>query len=442
MNRFRPTCEPLECRLNPAGTVTGSFANGTWTLIGDADANDILINAGPEHNSFFVAGQNGTAVGGVVKADKVKNIVIKLGEGNDRARFNDTIDQTLRLRGHLKFVGGNGANDLVIERMDVGKNLTVTNGEGFDYLGLGNSRVRGHVVVHNGQGDSELDIYRSNVDEFSSIGGNLVIRNGSGADYIQVTDTHIGGSVNVNNGLADVNQDAGAVQIFNLANTVTPSIIRGNVSVTYAGGEVNYEGIWDTEVLGNVTYNYGAAQGEVHFNAFHVLQPVHIHGNLTITGQGDTFVDIGVEGTQTGLIVDGNLIIRTGDGVDLIQTYLLHVGGKTVINTGAGGDKIVIDDSTFAGPVNIQTGTGADAVFVESWDITQYATQFAGALNVNLGDGDDLFSIGLENDPTAAMAMLGGGSWNGGAGTDTLEWRNPDIIFSFPAIEFFEVLPD
>lgn len=440
MNRFRPQCEPLECRLTPAGTVTGSFHQGTWTLIGDADANDIIIRPGPEHNEFSVVGRNGTEVGGMTKANQVKNIVIKLGEGDDIVQFNDTGDE-VRLRGFLKFGGGNGDNSLLIDQTDICKNLTVSGGDGVDYLGMGNSRVRGHVVVNNGQGDSALDIYRSTTEDMSVIGGNLTITNGTGSDYIRISDTHIGGNVKVVNGLADANGDAGMVEIYNLSNSYTPSVIRGNVSVSYEGGDVNYEGIWDTEVLGDVTYNYGAAKGEVHFNAFHVHQPVHIHGNLTITGQGDTFVDISVEGTQSGLIVDGNLAIRTGGGEDLIQAYLLHVGGKTLINTGAGEDLVAIDDSTFAGPVHIQTGAGVDTVLIDTQLGTSFATQFSRALNVSLGDGDDYFSIGIENDLTGAMEFLGGGTWDGGAGTDTLDWWNLDIL-SFPAIQNFEVLPE
>ena len=46
--------------------------------------------------------------------------------------------------------------------------------------------------------------------------------------------------------------------------TTTPSfdpLIGGNVAVTNSSGNVSeYDGIWDTEVLGNVTFNHGPGE--------------------------------------------------------------------------------------------------------------------------------------------------------------------------------------
>ena len=118
-NRYLPALETLETRDTPAGTVTGSFANGTWTLIGDAEANAIQINPTGILNQFVLIGMNGTAVAGVTNPSNVKNIVIKLGGGNDQLDVNDTDDPT-SLRGNLKIIDSGGANYVDVNLIEIG----------------------------------------------------------------------------------------------------------------------------------------------------------------------------------------------------------------------------------------------------------------------------------------------------------------------------------
>ena len=57
---LRRPIERLEDRSNPAGTITGSFAHGTWTLTGDALDNSIVINLDGQANAFKVVTERGT----------------------------------------------------------------------------------------------------------------------------------------------------------------------------------------------------------------------------------------------------------------------------------------------------------------------------------------------------------------------------------------------
>lgn len=437
MKRFLPQCEPLECRLNPAGTVTGSFANGTWTLIGDADANDILVNPGLEPGEFSVTGLSGTEVTGATKASNVKNIVIKLGEGDDFVEFNNTAESK-RLSGKLQIFGGHGDNRFVIDRVHIGQSLSVTNGRGFDDLDVGNSLIDGHVVINNGHGGSEVIIDRDDTEAISAIGGNLIIHNGRGADFVIVRDTHVGGNIDVQNGQASAGGSAGEFIIYNNYDGVSRSIIRGNVSVSYQNGEIGSDGIFDAEVLGNVKFDYGNAESELYFDGYLVDQPVHIHGSLTILGQGEVRVGTGQIEQGTGLIVDGSLTIQTGGQADWIEATHLQVGGVSQISTGGGNDRVFIDDSSFAGPVRIQTGGGMDEVLIDNKVGTVFGTLFGRAFNVDLGGGSDTLRLGIVDDPTAIVELLAGGQWNGGAGFDALDWYNVNAAFGYPDMVSFE----
>ena len=289
-NRYRPALENLETRDTPAGTVTGSFANGTWTLVGDVEDNNILVNQ-TNLDEFSVTGLNGTLTAGVTNPGNVRNIVIKLGDGNDSVTVNNT-GVSAFLLGNLKVFGGHGVNAVTIDRLQIDKNLSITNGinvVGYDLLTLSDSIVQGNVVIKNGVGSSVTNIASYSATHDSAIGGNLVIRNEAGADYTTVVDTSIGGNVLVRNGLPDADDLAGGVAIFNEYETTARSIIGGNVSVSYLAVRSMGTTASGTPRCWATSSSITAAPMPTSTStATLVLQPVHIHGNLTVIGQGNT----------------------------------------------------------------------------------------------------------------------------------------------------------
>ena len=345
------------------------------------------------------------------------------------------------MRGNLKILGGNGNHGYEIANLEIGKNLTVSNGQGFDDLNVFGSPVHGNIVIHNGPGGSETDIERHLATASSGIGGNLVIRNGDGADYTTIEDTSIGGNVSIRNGLPEASGITGRVAIYNVFDATTQSIIRGNVSVRYQGGHVISDGMWDTQVLGNVQFNYGSGSGQLFFDGDLVDQPIHIHGNLTVAGAGPNQLYLGSDAGH-GLIVNRNLTITGGGGDDFIFAFRLEVGGATRIHTGAGSDEIWIDDSSFAGPTTIRSGAGADHVRLEGSIGGPSRTQFHKALQVYMGADNDRLSLGLAGD-THAVELLGQAHLDGGAGdNDLVEWFHPLPVFEVPDLTGFEVIDD
>lgn len=439
---FRPSLEVLEGRDTPAGTVTGSFANGTWTLVCDAEANDILVNPPLLPGPFTLIGRNGTAVAGVTKVSNPLHIVVILGAGDDWVEVNDTGHRG-GLPGDLTIRGGQGANSVDINNFRM-KNLAVVNGlnaSGTDQLYLSDSIVQQNITVNHGSGATLTKVFRSaGASGVSRVGGNVTVVNGVGEDSTELTDTHVGGNVTVKNGLPGADGDAGYVNIQNFHNLATRSVIGGNVLVSYEGGTVDYDGIWDTEVLGNVTFRYGSGTSEVNFASFHTPRPVHIAGNLTVISQGNTRVETASPNDQLGVDVGKDFTILTGGGTDQINIRASAVGGTTRVVTGAGDDRIVIDDSSFAGLTTILTGGGLDTLFVECDAIYDYGTQFAQALQVQMGADNDTLTMGVTNDMSRFAEFLGAAVLDGGAGEDTFNRLNLVQAGGRPITALFETI--
>lgn len=440
MNRrttsFRPGVENLEDRCTPAGTVTGVFSNGTWTLTGDELDNEISINATGTPNQFAVTGNDGETLAGITTASNVKNIVVKLRAGDDRFRLNSDLAPT-SLAGSLTIDGGAGDNAAFVLQSTIGQHVTVTNGAGDDEFELEDSVVKGNVTITNGDGGSDTEIVRESAG-LSFIGGSLRITNGSGFDRLDVADYHIGGDVVVKNGLpnGDPIPEAGYAEFYNDFNTTARSVYGGDVRVSYQGnGEVQDDGLWDIEVLGDVRFNYGSSEGRLLFDGYHVGQPVLIHGGLTVKGDGPMLFDVASEAQgfqRTGLVVGQNLSITTGNQIDTVTANRLRVDGITTINTAGGKDTIAIDDSHFHGLVTILTGGGEDVVNIETTPSTSAATQVVGALKIDLGDNGDALNVGIAGDATGQLQAFAKVVALSGAGNDVLNNVNLLSVFGKP----------
>jgi hypothetical protein len=429
---FRPCLECLEDRCTPAGTVTGSFANGTWTLIGDPANNSILINPTATPGTFSVTGLDGTGIAGVMNPTNVNHIVVRMLGGDDAVNVNDTgVMRTLS--GKLSIEGGAGANNVYIRMMTI-KNVSVVNGSnatGTDEFYLEDSIVKGNLTIANGEGDSETGVYRT-TPGVSYIAKEVSITNGAGRDRTYIIDYNVGGSVKVTNGLPDAMNEAGYVEIFNETNLAGRSVIGGSVLVNYTSGVVDYDGIWDYEVRKNVRFNYGTADAQLFFDGYIVSQPVLIRGNLTVNGTGPVFMEIGNQYLNTGLIVGNNLTVTTGEQADTFNAFRLQVNGITNIMTSGGIDTVTIDDSYFQGSFTLNTGSGADEVNIETRTPTTASTQFISTVLIDLSGGDDTMTLGFAGSLTRQVELYSTGSFLGGSGTNVINDNNVVALLGMP----------
>jgi hypothetical protein len=389
----------LEARELPAGnlTVTFSAVTHTLTVVGDANADNVTVKGDAISQTNFLLTSSGT-INGLASPfptpTGVKNLVFKMLGGVASVTFDPTIPITVQ--GSVTFNGGTGQNSVTATQLTVGKNLSITNKASVvdDLVTLTNFSAGGNVTIRNGGGNTLTQIVRDSAG-LSTIRGNMTVTNGTGQDSFYLNDTNVDGNVTINNGHGDAGGHAGLVNIFNQYNSAFRSIIGGNLTVTYLDGNTaDYDGLFDTEVLGNVTYNHGTGAFTTYMDGFNTKLPVLIHGNLTITGTGANSLGFGTVASRTGLIVGNRFTLTSGGGTaETLSFRNFQVGGDTSIRLGDGGNMVTIDDSYFGGRFTLVSSSGNDTFNVETTAGTSSATEFRKAVLVDFGTGTGQFNI-------------------------------------------------
>lgn len=437
-NCFRPALELLECRDNPTSSnLTVTFANHTLTVHGTIG--DILQFEGNQSDAtqFDLSSSSGTDTFNgnsttYSSPSGVQNITIKLQSNSNNADtvFFDGLNVPIEVEGDLSISTGNGDNEVVTKGLTVKKNFSISNGTNSTSNPMVNYlvdlSVGGNLTINNGNGDTQNFISRSS-SGISSIFGNLSITNGSGDDENFISDMDFGGNITVVNEGDDSSGIAGYTLIENIYNN-TPSVIRGNVSVSYKDGNQEGgldEGILDTDVLGGVTFNNGSGNFITQFDGSEPSVPDIIHGNLTVTGKGVNSVEFGVSNGHTGFTVGKNLTITGGSDSELEFSHL-QVGGTTNLTLGNGGNEVTIDESLFIGAFNLKTNGGSNKFNLDTISTDTLPTQFDNAVTFSLGTGSNLGYIATNGD-TQDVIFLNTVVGTGASWSDTLT----QIIFPF-----------
>jgi len=412
----RQYVDRLEARDVPAANLTVTFSplTHTLTIVGDANDNDVTVKVDPFDLTHFTLNSSDNINGQpspFSTQSGINNFAFKMLDGNDTVTFDPKVP--IFLKGSVSINGGTGVNKVAATHLTVGKNLSVTNAAqtaGLDSVVLIDFSAGGNVLIRNAGGDSYTGINRDAAG-VSTIKGSLTVTNGTGQDSFSLNDTNVDGNVTINNGLGNTAGVAGFVNIYNLDNTAFRSIIGGNLNVTYLDGNANtYDGLWDTEVFGNVTLNHGPGVFTTYMDGYATHLPVLIHGNLTIAGAGANSLGFGTTngtGTGSGLIVGKRFTLTCGGGLaEMLAFKNFQVGGDTSITLGNGGNTITIDDSIFGGRFTLVSGVGNDTFNLEATTGTASATEFKKAALINLGSGNDLSRLAYNKTPDAGEAVV------------------------------------
>jgi hypothetical protein len=413
----RTYVDRLEARDVPAANLTVTFSPVTHTLtvVGDANDNDVTVAGDFLDPTHFVLNSSNSTINGepppYSTPSGVRSLVFKMLDGNDSVTFDPTVP--IFVRGSVSIDGGAGVNSVAATHLTVGKNLSVTNAAqttGLDSVVLIDFSAGGSVQVKNAGGDSYTAINRDGAG-VSTIKGSLTVTNGTGEDSFNLNDTNVEGNITINDGHGNAAGVAGFVNIYNLDNTALRSIIGGNLTVTYLDGNANtFDGLWDTEVLGNVTLNHGLGVFTTYMDGYATHLPVLIHGNLTITGAGANSLGFGTDngsGNGSGLIVGKKFTLTSGSGTaETLAFKNVQVGGDTALTLGNGGNTITIDDSIFGGRFALVSGVGNDTFNLEATTGTTSATEFKKAALIDLGSGNDLANLAYNSTPDAGEAVI------------------------------------
>jgi hypothetical protein len=347
--RLRPrlAVEPLEARETPAGIVNVTFAHGLLTLVGDESANGIGIgreaSGGPrleisatDGNTIFRLNGAAPLAEVTLPAPVTGDMTIRMGDGNDSVVFRN-----VSVPGSLRIFGGDGDNAITVrDSLDVGKNLSVTNGSGYDQMS-----ITGSV---GGQSQGVLDA-----------GGAVTIKNQTGGSaFVGEAGTRLRlGSLSLNSGEGFDRTDLlGEVKVtgnLSIRNGPGGSLLQGGVNTTISVGSA----MSITSGVGIDTITLGDAY-RIKASSISIRQGLD-RSETTLAG-------------ATELSVDRNLAVGGGPGFDRVQVGGLStpttVGGNVQFNLGTGGSDIGLYGSTLTvkGSIGVRAGAGQDTVNMAS----------------------------------------------------------------------------
>ncbi len=398
--------ESLEPRLPLAGDVTVAFNNGTLTITGDAQGNQIwvaqrgdktVVSPSPWEMNGATRLRFGAAVGMPrVQFGGVHTVVVALQGGNDVLVMGGPPSDPLNFRALTVNLGG-GNNSLSVQGMTVNQNLTVRAGDGIDSVRLDQVNVVGETSIQTGNGESQVDLSESSMSGFAEmIGGrnndriqvyelnalSLLVRTGEGNDHVRTPYSAFAIGLDIATGPGD-----DRVTLENIQGTGAFIVNTGD------GNDFVFARGWSPGAQ-SLAVNLGNGQNEAQFIYF------TLDGPMTVTGgAGQDLIETRI------LDVQGHLAIDAGDGNNHVRMSVTSARSGQ-ITTGQGVDRVSIYASgRYTNELRLRTGGGADSVFISGTE--------AGTIDVDLGAGDD--SVLLAGDLFHRRTRF-----DGGLGRDTV----------------------
>jgi len=207
-----------------AGDVGAVFANGTLTLTGDGNANDVAVyqqinNGVPVAGTFTVAGLNGTTINHNGSSSGyltgVNNISVSLGNGDDHLALGfqrpDGSLTPFNLDGNASIDMGNGENTVDLIGTSVRGEASISTGDNADLIGI-IGKFSHSLKVNSHAGLDIIQINKTTVQEDLGIDAGT----GNGIDWVNVYNTKVGHDVKIDMGASTSGDFYDTLQIDNL----------------------------------------------------------------------------------------------------------------------------------------------------------------------------------------------------------------------------------
>ncbi len=390
---FLPAVEPLHERILPAVTASFAPSTGILTVIGDAQANTIIISRDAAGN-ILVNGGNVQTPGGPTVANTA--LIQVFGQaGNDTI----TLDESNGALPAANLFGGDG-------------NDTLTGGSGNDLLfGQGGNDTLlgqgGDDQLFGGDGNDTLTGGAGNDSVFGEAGNDRLIWNpGDGSDLNEGGDGTDTIEVNGGNGAEVFTAVANGTRVrFDRTNPAPFSLDIGtseNLVVNMNGGDDTFTGGNGLAPLISLTINGG-------------------DGNDTIIGGDGNDVINGDDGNDVIVGGRGNDVVMMGAGDD---TFVWNPGdGSDTVEGQDGSDTMVFNGANVSENVNI-AANGQRVRFTR--DVANISMDLHGveAINFNALGGADTITVNdlSHTDVTQVNLDLGSpvGSGTGDGAADTV----------------------
>ena len=403
-------------------TLKINLGSGDDTFNVQSTSAATTLNTGAGANVVNV-GSLSPDVGGIV--DNIQGALTITGNGSDTLNVDDTGsegDKTGTLTATTLTGLGMGESGITYSGLTT---LTISLGSGADTL-LISSTASAATTVNGDDGADKFNVRATT--------GALNLNGGSGNDTFNfgTLASAVGGTVNNIAGLVTVNGggDSDTVNVDDTGDTVsnTGKLTATSLTGLGLGTGIKYSAVETLKInLGSgddtfnvqgtsavTTLNTGSGTNTINVGS---LAPAassitdNIQGALTITGSGNDTLnvdDTGSEGNKTGTLTATTLTgLGMGDGG---ITY----NGLTALNISLGsGDDTLLISSTASATTTVNGDGGADTFNVQA---------NTGALNLNGGNGNDIFNIGSAMPTTGGTVndIVGLVTINGGGNSDTV----------------------
>jgi|GEM_PF-1759167 len=426
----------------------GGKSKGVIIDGGEGDNTIGVALAGASTGAISVKGGAGTDTGfAVAIGGKVGAIDLDLGAGSNSV-FGILASASAK---SFNYTGGAGSDTVIFGGLQskVAGGVTATTGAGggsFGVFGLGGSIGGAVKLVDSSVTGETTSVFLAGVQ--TTLGG-LDIKLGDGGGGVAIQPDLGGGiplpipsipglpSIPSLGGLLQGVTVKGPAKITGGASSDTVQI--GGTGVTFAnsltldlgGGDDQFVGPTsspaDSIKIAKFNFKGGAGNDTINFNG---------QGSL-----GAAVIDMG-DGNNTAAFAGGDRplafasltytsasLAAESDGLILAKVQVL---GKLDAQFGAGVSNFTTDNSIYGGTVNVVTGAGNDTVVLDTAPLTGYATTFAKAVTIDLGDNDDGFAVGGDQDALSFIITKATFKVDGGSGTNTKTFDETKSILAKP----------
>jgi hypothetical protein len=348
LTQSRTAAEPLEIRILP--TVTATLSGGTLNLQGDQTANDLTIEQ--SGSDLVITGNNGTMIryNGVVAAQATitgaQHLKGMFGAKNDKIEFDTGVQL-----GNVTLNLGSGSNDVEVRDTTFTGLFNVTGGNNRDRIEFDASTLN-NITLNLGNGNDEVEFLGSTVS------GTVLVNMSNGLD------------------LFETNQGAGGVD----------NTFLGAVGIK-TGNQADEIELRDA-TFANLGIDAGADGDEV------VLDTIDITGRFGVNaGSGNDEVTVD-DVTHSGT---GMNCVMGGSGIDEVDFKSSTFNSFVDLDMGSGpNNELEIDDVHFNSLVMISSIGQNDSILIEQDLSRAIATEFVGALSIQMGPGGTL-GVGTSN---------------------------------------------
>lgn len=348
--------ENLESKLLLAADLHASVVDGDLVVVGSKGDDDLLIQAAPDNpNTWTVTAASNDSINGgqpgeaVVLSGVTGSLRVSLRSGNDKLTVEGP-SQLASLPRSLHIRSGDGANQILVSNLAIGKDLSFRTGAGSDRIVVRRTEVAEEVVV----------------------------RSGAGADSISLEGATVGGSLDVHAGGGRYNDEM----------TVRATTVAEDLLFRSTRGD-NHLGVDSVNVGNRIRVHLGPGNDHLAFGSLE--EPSVITGVWPQPPRHQT------------TIFTRQLQIHTGSGNDTVEIADAEVSRHLRASLGDDDDRLTVHHATVGGNGIIDAGKGDDVVEAGAWvqgsSYTSSLWPFAGETDLDGGQGNDTLRQSPSGDP-------------------------------------------